>query len=312
MSFMNVTLRQVRVFAAVATAGSFTLAAEQLCLTQSTLTKSVQELEAFIGLRLFERTTRRLRLTGPGKAFLPVALRLLNDLDTSIAELRHQAKGLRGPVRICCGTSPATTFMPAVIKELQQQYPDMQVRLIDDGNDNIARRIADGGADLGFCTLTAGASALVDSRRILSARMGLLFPRQYQPLPQRITPAMLNKLRLIRGSDDADIMAALNLGHDIATDSHITASNLATQFSLVEADVGPCIVSALAASHPSATGMPYLLLEEPAISRELHLVMRKSERISPAAQIFIEVLFATLPRTRFRHGVTLDPRYPLD
>jgi DNA-binding transcriptional LysR family regulator len=303
---MNVTLRQVRVFAAVATAGSFTQAAEQLCLTQSTLTKSVQELETCIGLRLFERTTRKLRLTGPGKAFLPVALRLLNDLDASIVELRQQASGQRGPIKVCCGTALATTVMPGVIKALHRQYPEIHISLVDDSNGGVMKRVADGGADFGFCTLAGTDGIQVNTRKILSAQMGVLFPRHYQPLPDRVTPDMLDKIGLILDPDETGNRDALHGEMGASAGSHIAASSLAARFSLVEAGVGPCIVSALAASHPSVADLPYRLIEGPEVRRELFLIFRKNEQIAPVGQTFIEVLLATLPHIPFRPGVWLD------
>ena len=68
---MNVTLRQLQAFVAVSQTGSFTLAAERLFITQSALSGLIKELEASLGLRLFDRSTRRLRLSVLGAELYP-------------------------------------------------------------------------------------------------------------------------------------------------------------------------------------------------------------------------------------------------
>lgn len=304
---MNVTLRQVRVFVAVAKAGSFTGAAEQLCLTQSTLTKSVRELETGIGLRLFERTTRRLNLTAAGKAFLPVARRLLKEFEASIVDLRQQADGQRGTVEICCGTALSTTVLPTVIKEMRQRYPNIRIQLVDDTSGGAVRRVASGEVDFGFCSLVGAAGVPITAHKLLTARLGVLFPRDYRPVPPTVTAAMLGELPLIKDAEESSIIDALRRhqpeGFELAGD--ITASNLATQFSLVRAGIGPCILSALAASHPAADAYPYRLIEDPELFRELYVIYRKRDPVPPAGQTFLDVLFAMLPTIAFRPGVTL-------
>ena len=93
---MNVTLRQLRAFVAVADAQHFTRAAERLVLSQSTVSTLVRELEDNLGLKLFDRHTRMLRLTHAGAELLPLARRALADLDDvlgSSAELRTLGRG---------------------------------------------------------------------------------------------------------------------------------------------------------------------------------------------------------------------------
>ena len=78
---MDVTLKQIRAFAAVAQAGSFTAAAQRLHLTQSAVSVLISECEQVFGLRLFDRTTRQVQLTEAGREFRPVAEKVLSDVD---------------------------------------------------------------------------------------------------------------------------------------------------------------------------------------------------------------------------------------
>lgn len=95
---MNVTLRQLRAFVAVAQEQSFTRAAARLHVTQSTLTASIQALESEIGMRLFDRSTRSVLATPQGQQFLPAAERMLRELQEALEEMRQTADRRRGSV----------------------------------------------------------------------------------------------------------------------------------------------------------------------------------------------------------------------
>jgi DNA-binding transcriptional LysR family regulator len=88
---MDVELRHLRAFAAVATSRSFSRAAEQLFITQPALTRTVRQLESLLGADLIDRTTHPVSLTPAGREFLPYATRILNHLDTGIAAVRGHA-----------------------------------------------------------------------------------------------------------------------------------------------------------------------------------------------------------------------------
>ncbi|MFF0537708.1 LysR family transcriptional regulator [Streptomyces coelicoflavus] len=86
---MNVELRHLRCFLAVAEEGGFTAAAHRLHLAQPTLTRNIRTLEESLGVRLFERTTRRTELTGKGEALREAVVPLLRQLDCALTDLRN-------------------------------------------------------------------------------------------------------------------------------------------------------------------------------------------------------------------------------
>lgn len=88
---MDIELRHLRVFAAVATSRSFSRAAEQLFITQPTLTRTVRQLESLLGTELIDRTTHPVSLTPAGEEFLPYASRILNHLELGVAAVREHA-----------------------------------------------------------------------------------------------------------------------------------------------------------------------------------------------------------------------------
>ena len=101
---MSITLRQLRAFVAVAEAGQFTLAADRLCVTQSALSMLVKELERVLGVRLFDRHTRSVRLTSSGEAFLERGRRVLQELDEALQATRDLTTFSLGHVSLACAT----------------------------------------------------------------------------------------------------------------------------------------------------------------------------------------------------------------
>ena len=101
---MNITLRQLRAFVTVAETGKFTLAADMLGVSQSSLSLLVRDLENLLGLRLFDRHTRRLELTDAGHDLLPVAQKTLMDLSSVVENSRDLLALKKGRVTIAAGS----------------------------------------------------------------------------------------------------------------------------------------------------------------------------------------------------------------
>ena len=108
-----------------------TRAAEKLFLTTSALSMLIRSLEEELGLRLFERTTRRVTLTDAGSELLPTALRTLDQLDSTVRLL--QATHLKQGEVLKIATSPllAASLMPTVISQFRLEFPGVRVELLD-------------------------------------------------------------------------------------------------------------------------------------------------------------------------------------
>ncbi|MEO5336122.1 MAG: LysR substrate-binding domain-containing protein [Magnetospirillum sp. WYHS-4] len=125
---MNVTLRQLRAFAAVARHKSFTRAAEELHLTQPAISMQVKQLEAQLGLPLFEQAGRALRLNEAGEEVYRQARALTQQLD-ELEEVLDRLKGLeRGRLTISA-ISTATYFVPRLLGTFSRRYPGITVSL---------------------------------------------------------------------------------------------------------------------------------------------------------------------------------------
>jgi LysR family transcriptional regulator, cyn operon transcriptional activator len=125
-------LRHLRYFLAVAERLSFTQAAAQVHVTQSTLSHQIHQLEEELGQRLFDRTAGRVTMTAAGELFLPQAIKALAEIDSGIAMVNNAHRKLTGELRL--GTTPTLNMgmLPRCLALFSQQHPSMHV-VVDEG-----------------------------------------------------------------------------------------------------------------------------------------------------------------------------------
>lgn len=122
------SLDELRAFAAVYESSGFTAAGQRLGLSTNAVSLRVAKLEDGLGIRLFLRTTRRVAATEEGRAFYTRVSRILNDLEEAEDELRNDAAGLRGTVRLAIPGGLATEQLFARLSELLEENPELSVQ----------------------------------------------------------------------------------------------------------------------------------------------------------------------------------------
>jgi DNA-binding transcriptional LysR family regulator len=122
-------LDQLRAFVATARTGSFTGGAEQLGLSNRLTSKYVGELEARLGVRLFQRTTRRVGLTTAGEELLARAPVLLEDIDDLLAEISEGSQGLSGVLRVSAPITFGEIYVTGLLARFAENHPDLGIDL---------------------------------------------------------------------------------------------------------------------------------------------------------------------------------------
>ncbi|WP_017627612.1 LysR family transcriptional regulator [Nocardiopsis chromatogenes] len=140
-------LQQMRYVVAVAEEHNFTRAAERCRVVQSALSHQVARLERELGTRLFERTSRRVRLTPAGEAFLPAARQALEAAERARAEAGAAAGEVRGRLRL--GAIPTVTAvdLPALLGRFRERYPKAGVALRTIGSEVMIEQVRRGELD---------------------------------------------------------------------------------------------------------------------------------------------------------------------
>ena len=147
---MNITIRQVDAFLMVAELRSFTAAGAALHITQSAVSNLVKDLEDQIGVQLFDRGRRVVKLTAAGKIFFEKASRaqdVFRSMEQCATEL-HDARIHR--VRIAAAPLLGCTLIPLLAYRFMRRYPEMRVELVDLPMSRVQQAVVDGSADLGY------------------------------------------------------------------------------------------------------------------------------------------------------------------
>ncbi|KAA5837317.1 LysR family transcriptional regulator [Saccharopolyspora hirsuta] len=150
-------LQQMRYVVAVAETSSFTRAAQRCLVVQSALSHQVARLERELGARLFDRTSRRVRLTPAGEAFLPAARQCLDAAERAAAEVAAAIGEVRG--RLALGVIPtvAAVDLPAALREFHQRHPDVRIGMRVGSSDAMVEQIREGTLDVALLGLPASA-----------------------------------------------------------------------------------------------------------------------------------------------------------
>ncbi|KAF1024091.1 MAG: HTH-type transcriptional regulator GltC [Paracidovorax wautersii] len=131
ISNLNVSLRQLRVFQAVAELQNFSRAGDRIGLTQPAVSRSIHELEAQLGVALVNRSTRLVELTEAGRGLAAELDRVLDELEAVLLNTRDQASSRRGTVRVGSSPTLSANLMPQCIAACAQRFPDIELQLLD-------------------------------------------------------------------------------------------------------------------------------------------------------------------------------------
>ena len=151
-----IELRLWRQFVAVAEELHFSRAAQRLNMTQPPLTQAIAQLEAVLGLRLFDRTKRRVQLTAAGAALVPEVRDLLARAAALPVFARASADGEAGRLRLAFVSTVGFDFLPRWIRTFREQHPKVQLELIEATGDQQLEAMQHGEIDAGFILHSPG------------------------------------------------------------------------------------------------------------------------------------------------------------
>ena len=186
----NVSLRQLRYFAAAAETGRFSMAAARPHVSQSAITNAVLLLEEALGMRLFERRPHGVALTAEGQRFYHRAREILDSLDDCLREQHLPPAELDGRLRVGASYTLLGYFLPPLLARFRKQHPAVEFDLCDMHRQAIEADIGNGELDLGVVIL----SNVVDRRRfghhVLMRSRRQLWTAADHPLLKKGSPAL--------------------------------------------------------------------------------------------------------------------------
>lgn len=296
-SRVSITLRQLRAFAALAHAHSFTAAAAQLHITQSALSALVRGLESEVGSRLFDRTTRSVDINAAGRELLPVAERVLRDLEGGVEAVRELRLNHRGSLTIAATPLLAASFLPGVCAQMRRRFPALRLRVHDrlaaDNLQSVRSRDAD---------LAIGSFGPVSDDIVLTPLgagcVGVAVPPGHRFAARR-------SLRLAELKDEPLILLSRDSAFRAAVDHALAQAGLAPQpafevgylgtaIGLVEAGLGVAPCPSHVAPALRQAGARFIPLA-PRLDSGVSMATLKGRSLSSAAEAFIALAVAEWP-----------------
>lgn len=143
-------LRTLRAFVVLAEEEHFHRAAERLLIAQPALSQTIKRLEKQLHVQLFRRTTRSVTLTDAGQVLLTEARQVLSAADRALSAVQHAASGELGTVRIGFVASAALGLVPTILLAVQQQWPRLELELVEATTGEQLTRLRSGELDIGI------------------------------------------------------------------------------------------------------------------------------------------------------------------
>lgn len=303
----RISLRHLRCFVAVAETSSFTLAAGRLFQSQSSLTATIKQLENAAGLKLFDRSTRRVELTKDAVWFKDVADRVLRDFDNAILDLQAVSKSRRGSIKIAAAPSMMTHVLAPTLIEFRRSFPEIRISVYDAGSDKIEQGVLKGEMDFGISSRLNNFPDL-DYTPIIADPFGVVFPKSH-PLANvkgKLKWSDLKGYDYIGLTRDTGIGALLDeypeLGLKDRGDSYDHASSTTSLYALLKLGGKISVLPSLAAHAGPLAEFSFRELHGPKIEREICLITRHLRSMSPSTQRLLSVLSATIKSADQLHG----------
>ncbi len=288
-------LRHIETFLKIAELKSFTRAADELCITQPTVSKQIVDLERFFEVRLIDRTKRTVTLTKAGEILLQYALDIVS-LKKDTIEAIASFKGLKkGKMTLGASTIPGIYIMPGVLSAFKKRYNGINLELVISDTKNIIEKMEGGLLDIGM----VGArheTAKIDFRKLIDDTVIFIAPPDF---PGTLTIAQLKDCPVIareRGSGTRNTLES-SLGRlKEFRKNHLTVvAELSDNEAIKQAvmnGMGMAYVSKMAvAGELSAGTLKEVKIQDlPEIKRSFYTITRKGKTILPQVKVLMEII----------------------
>jgi DNA-binding transcriptional LysR family regulator len=283
-------LRQLEYFQMVAKTSNITRAAEQLHVSQSTVTLAIQKLEDELGVFLFDRSQKQFSLTAEGHAFVQKVSNSLNMLQDGVAEINNYRLLKKGTLKVGVPPMIGSYLFPEILAGFRKYYPQLHLSTVEEGSLNIRQLLKTGDLDLGIINLYQPSpllETLVIAREPIVACLPLSHPLANNSIISlndvKDEPFIFFK----EGAYNRHIIVEECKKHGFAPNIILSTDQIETMKGLVEKGVGICfLLEGIARKSKSFASIP--LTES--LYMDIGLVWKKDKYISLAAQAFIDFI----------------------
>jgi len=285
---MNVTLKQLRYFDALARLGHFGRAADACAVSQPALSMQIKELEDSLGTPLFERTARQVRLTALGEEVSARVRTILRSVDELGDLARASRDGLAGRLRIGVIPTIGPYLLPRMIGTLNQLHPELDIHVRETLTQKLIDELVEGWIDTAIVALPVSEPALVEvalfTETFLLVRSA---EDEATPVPSVETLREKRLLLLEEGHCFRDQALAFCNMQSARPRGVLDASSLSTLVQMVGAGIGVTLIPEMAVGvETRAASVSVARFKKPEPSRTIGMIWRKT---NPLAEQLLQV-----------------------
>jgi LysR family hydrogen peroxide-inducible transcriptional activator len=292
---INITLKQLRYFEALARHGHFGRAAEDCAISQPALSMQIKELEEVLGAALFERSARQVSLTGFGEEAVKRARKILRSAD-ELGDLARASKGkLEGRLRIGVIPTIAPYLLPQVISRLTALYPGLDIHIRETVTPKLVQELNDGRLDTAILALPVSEPGLTEAP-LFEEHFVLVRPgtEANSPVPSADSLREMRLLLLEEGHcfrDQALSFCNIQSGKPREV---LDASSLSTLVQMVNAGMGVTFIPEMAVPvETRSADVAVARFDPPEPARTIGMIWRNTSPLSAQLAEIADVVRAT-------------------
>jgi LysR family transcriptional regulator, hydrogen peroxide-inducible genes activator len=287
-------LHQLRYFCAVAETGSFSRAAEQSHVSQPSLSQQIMKLEDELGVRLFDRLGRSVRLTEAGQTFLPRARSVLRELEAARGDVAEQKDSVGGSVTIGVIPTVAPYFLPERLTWFSRKFPQVRLTVVEEITPVLLDQVRGSKVDLAILALPIRGHEF-ETFPLLTERLFAALPNDHKLAKRRalsLKDLRTHPFLLLRdGHCFRDTAVAACDRARLHPQIIFESGQFSSLLSMVGAGMGVSIVPEMAIDKKSRCR--FVRIDDPAASRTIGALILRGRSLSKAHHAFLSQLRAS-------------------
>lgn len=277
---------------------NFSQAAQQLDISQSTLSQYIQKIEKEIGVSLFDRSVSPLKLTQYGEIYVKGARKIVDAYSETLDSIGDADSGTIGSVRVGLSPSRASFMLPQVVSEFTQLYPQVTLKFIESKSKDIMKNLSEGNIDFAY-TVTSGEDSYDDCRVIsVDKERIMLVTSADVKLSDEEDKAVDFKLaenhRFILLEEN---QLLTKIFHDLckkssaSIENYICVSELSTALSLVKSGLGIMLLPSSYRNYGRLKSeLSFYDIKQSDSERELAVIYKKDKYINKPTRALLEIM----------------------
>jgi LysR family transcriptional regulator, carnitine catabolism transcriptional activator len=285
---------------AIAEEKGFRAAAHRLNSSPSKLSRQISRIEENLGVRLFDRDTRKVNPTHQGKTLIELAYRFLNSVEKTETDFKKYLQKGRGRLTITGLPSITSGLLPHLLNEFTKQYSDIDVQIHDGLSNQIINALESGEADIGFSAGTETTRSQLSFRKLvndpfvaISKPDGFLSEERSYKWSE-ITD--LPYIAMTKGTSVRELVDSVCSLTNTSLTIRYEVSHLATAGALIAQGLGVGVLPRLTLPSLSRDPLVTRSISDISISRDIGIVWPSGTTLSPSALAFLELATELSPR----------------